>query len=192
MGIAVGVVLFILAVVADPGGAAAFWAIILTLAIFFGAMLWMELDPNDHPTGSYSGSGLSSTHSRCGSGGSNDDGHTYVYDGCTETWSNSVVATCRDGRIFEGFNSGLGTSWIQGSYSDGYIYDSSGRNVGRYDSSGHVYRGTRDSYDAIVATCESGRIYLGKSSYGEQVGCYRGQVEAAAAGALLLLLPQYM
>ena len=119
------------------------------------------------------------------------DVETFLYKGRTTTWE-PVLATCRDGRIFDGYNSGLNMSFIRASYDDGWVYDKAltgvaGTVLGRYDDEGRIYTGRFTSYDKQVGFCKDGFIYRGTSSFGEIIGCYEGDKDAAAAASLIYL-----
>ena len=120
---------------------------------------------------------------------------TFLYRGRSKTWE-PVLATSRNGRIFEGHNDGLSMSFIRATYQDGWVYDGTVTNwlgtvLGRYDDEGYIYLGQYDSYENRVGYCKDGYIFRGKStSYGDIIGCYEGDRDEAAAAAIVFLFAE--
>ncbi len=99
-----------------------------------------------------------------------------------------VLASYRDGKVFDGYNSGTTLSFYEATYdSTGKVYGSNGSMLGHYEGySGYIYRGWSDSHSAIIGRCERGYIY--DSTTGSHiVGSYVGEPEGAAAAALVFL-----
>ena len=141
--------------------------------------------------GGGSGRGYSSGGSSEVSAGSySDSGSSTAEIGCLHRGSYAggfVLASYRDGKVFDGYDSGLNMSFYKASYSGGRIYGSNGSLLGHYENSkGYIYRGGSDSYSAIVGRCERGYIYDSPSG-SNIVGSYVGDPEGAAAAALVFL-----
>jgi len=120
---------------------------------------------------------------------------TFLYRGSSKIWE-PILATSRNGRIFEGHNDGLSMSFIRATYQNGCVYDGSVTNwlgtvLGRYDDEGYIYLGQYDSYENRVGYCKDGYIYRGKSTtFGEIIGCYEGNRGEAAAAAIVFLFAE--
>lgn len=127
--------------------------------------------------------------------GTNSPTKTLIYRGRSKTWE-PVLATSRNGQIFEGYNDGLSMSFIRATYQNGYVYDGTVTNwlgtvLGRYDDEGYIYLGQYDSYENRVGYCKDGYIYRGKSTtFGESIGCYEGNRDEAAAAAIVFLFAE--
>lgn len=126
--------------------------------------------------------------------GSNSSTKSVIYRGRSKTWE-PVLATSRNGQIFEGYNDGLNMSFIRATYQNGCVYDGTVTNwlgtvLGRYDDEGYIYLGQYDSYENRVGYCKDGYIYRGSSTYGEIIGCYEGNRDDAAAAAVVFLFAE--
>ena len=102
----------------------------------------------------------------------------------------SVTGTYRDGRIYDGYDSGLNISSIKASYSNGFVYNGSyagmgGTVIGRYEN-GRIYKGNSTFSSDLVATYRDGNIYPSSSSY-SIIGKYTGDDEGGAAAAIYYL-----
>lgn len=100
-----------------------------------------------------------------------------------------VLASYRDGKVFDGYNSGLNLSFYKARYDiNGRVFGNDGSQLGHYEAhSGYIYRGWSDSYSAILGRCERGYIY-DSASGSNIVGTYVGDPEGAAAAALVFIL----
>ncbi len=104
--------------------------------------------------------------------------------------SGNVIGTYRNGKIFDGYDSGLNISSIKASYSNGYVYSGSstglaGTVIGRYEN-GRIYKGNSTFSGDHVATYGNGNIYPSNSSY-SIIGKYTGDDEGGAAAAIYFM-----
>lgn len=134
----------------------------------------------------------SSTASSYGSG-TRDNG--FLWEGRYKMDYDPVIATFRNGHVFEGYDSGLlDFSEIKASYRDGYVYDGSidnylGTILGRYENT-YIYRGNSTFFSDCIARYEDGKIYRGNSTSfaSDVIGTYEGDDDGAAAAAIVYLL----
>ena len=148
---------------------------------------WDSSDYSDYK--STSNSNVSSSNSSSSSNYSTStNANGLFYKGSSTI--GSVTGTYRDGRIFDGYNSGLNMSSIKASYSNGFVYNGSyagmgGTVIGRYEN-GRIYKGNSTFSSDLVATYGNGNIYPSSSSY-SIIGKYTGDDEGGAAAAIYYL-----
>lgn len=176
------------------------WILIVAGILFVAALIWAAKSPSRGGGGGYSGTSYSaasyeSAGESKGIPNESSEGDGYLYRGRYRHEYDTVVATYRNGHIFEGYNSGLQDFYtIQGTYQSGYVYRGSltgyvGDVVGRYEN-GYIYLGNSTFYSDCVARYENGKIYKSKTTIYESdvCGTYTGDGEGAAAAAILYLL----
>ena len=168
------VILAILFVLANP------WLLVAAGILLAGAILLSVLS-----NGGSSGGGRTYQSSSSGPGSSSistpsEDG--YLFRGSTP--NGVVLATFRDGKVFDGYSSGLNLSFYQGSYSGGRIFR--GASVVANYRDRYIYRGYSSSYSDILGRCENGRVYEGAAGT-RPVASYSGDEEGAAAAAALFI-----
>lgn len=157
------VILLIFVVATNP------WLLIVARVIIVLCIFLCVKYPNSGGTGGYSSSGVSYSSGEDSSsclGGGSDNG--FLWEGRFKTGYDPVIATFRNGYVFEGYNSGLHDfSVIKASYQDGWIYEGSvtnylGNVLGRYEN-GYIYRGNSTFFSDCIGRYEDGKIYKGKT-----------------------------
>lgn len=149
-----------------------------------------ELHSSGGSSTAFTVSDSTSDESSDDSSSNSSDVSAFLYSGTYV--GGTVTGTYRDGRIFEGYNSGLSMSFIKASYQNGFVYDSTitsylGTVLGRYEN-GYIYKGNSTFSSDIIGRYENGYIYKGNSTWSSDViGRYTGNDDGGAATAIIFL-----